>query len=261
MSNEIYYERGFIRVDERFIPIVNQGSSNCWQSNLRGRDIPEKGWHVMNYRNRSNLLFTEEEIREIAIDYERISMESKSCFKSRYRPFEAGEFERWILCGLKSAYTIEEYVSFGNDLYILDYSNYKNLKKYPFSTTEDFLKHLDELKGCEELNVSFSYNRGLNKPKQARKKSVKKSLHGMSEYYVLSALYGENNSKIYFASLTRNGFKYVSSPENHSSKAFQTENEANKYLDKYRTRLELHMAFSAERIENNICGINKKTSA
>ena len=30
MSSEIYYDRAFIRVGDRFIPVVNHGSSNCF---------------------------------------------------------------------------------------------------------------------------------------------------------------------------------------------------------------------------------------
>lgn len=30
MSSEIYYDRAYIRVGDRFIPVVNHGSSNCF---------------------------------------------------------------------------------------------------------------------------------------------------------------------------------------------------------------------------------------
>ena len=122
MSYEIYYDRAFIRVGERFVPLVNQGSNNCWETNWNGRDITEKNWQVLNWRRRSQLIFTEDEVKQIAKDYEQVSQESGTCFKTRHRPFGKGEFERWILCGLKSAYTIEEYVGFGNRFAIHDYS-------------------------------------------------------------------------------------------------------------------------------------------
>ena len=31
MSSEIYYDRAYIRVGDRFIPVVNHGSSNCFE--------------------------------------------------------------------------------------------------------------------------------------------------------------------------------------------------------------------------------------
>lgn len=42
MSSEIFYDKAFIRIEDRFIPIVNHGSSNCFDISLRGREIPEK---------------------------------------------------------------------------------------------------------------------------------------------------------------------------------------------------------------------------
>lgn len=252
MSYEIYYDRGFICVGDKFIPIACQGSNNCWEVSFNGREIPEKGWQVLNYKNRGKLLFTEDEIREIAADYERISQESGTCFKSRNRPFEKGEFERWILCGLKSAYTIEEYVSFGNRPYILDYSGSKDWKEHNFSTTDEFLKLVDELKGIKDLNVKFSYNRGLYKPKAARKKPKKKSFKNMPEYYVLGALYGKSETKIYFCSLTRYGFRYIQSPGSYCVKTFESERDAAKYLKKYESRLNIHAKFIPELVKNAI---------
>lgn len=40
MSSEIYYDRAFIRVDDRYIPIVKHGSSNCFEFEF-GREVPE----------------------------------------------------------------------------------------------------------------------------------------------------------------------------------------------------------------------------
>ena len=33
MSSEIFYDRAFIRIGEKFIPICNHGSSNCFDFN------------------------------------------------------------------------------------------------------------------------------------------------------------------------------------------------------------------------------------
>ena len=44
MSSEIFYDKAFIRVGEKYIPIVNHGSSNCFDIDRRGREIPEKRW-------------------------------------------------------------------------------------------------------------------------------------------------------------------------------------------------------------------------
>lgn len=144
MSNEIFYTRAFIRVEKYFIPMVNEGSSNTWMPQYRGPDLPEKTWQVLNYKNRGKLLYTEEELKEIAEDYERISQKTRGCYKSRNRRFEPGEFERWILGGMKAAYTIEEYVEMGNTPYLVDSTGEQPVEYY-IDTTDKLLEHLQEL--------------------------------------------------------------------------------------------------------------------
>ncbi|MDO4746675.1 MAG: hypothetical protein Q4B18_08965, partial [Bacillota bacterium] len=67
MSYQIYYDKAFIKVDDKFVPMVNSGSNNCWEVNYCNREIPEKNWSVLNYTMRSKVLFTADEIVEIAI--------------------------------------------------------------------------------------------------------------------------------------------------------------------------------------------------
>ena len=75
MSSEIYYDRAYIRVGDRFIPVVNHGSSNCFDFDACGREVPEKHWSVLNYTFRH--LFTEEEIRQIAAIYEAANSDNR----------------------------------------------------------------------------------------------------------------------------------------------------------------------------------------
>lgn len=113
MSSEIFYDKAFIRVEEKYIPVVNHGSSNCFEFDSRGREIPEKTWSVLNHPYTERMLFTADEIREIADFYEEISMSNRGgTKKSRNRSFEENEFRRWILAGMKSAHTVEEYMEF-----------------------------------------------------------------------------------------------------------------------------------------------------
>jgi len=145
MSYQIYYDRAFIRVGDKFIPIINSGSNNCWQYYNR-REVPEKSWNVLNWKRDYQFLFSESEIKDIARDYELNNQKSGMDFKSRNRCFENGEFERWIINGIKNAYTIEEYVSFGNRFFVLDYSpaETEKWKKHSLKTTTELLKILEE---------------------------------------------------------------------------------------------------------------------
>lgn len=70
MSSEIFYDKAFILVGEKYIPVVNHGSSNCFDFDSRGREIPEKHWSVLNYPHTGRMLFTAEEMREIAAAHE-----------------------------------------------------------------------------------------------------------------------------------------------------------------------------------------------
>lgn len=110
MSSEIYYDRAYIRVGDRFIPVVNHGSSNCFDFDACGREVPEKHWSVLNYTFHGRQLFTEEEIRQIAAIYEAANSDNRDGIrKSRNRSFDVGEFGRWIMNGMKTAHTMEEY--------------------------------------------------------------------------------------------------------------------------------------------------------
>ena len=40
MSSEIFYDKAFIRVEEKYIPVVNHGSSNCFEFDSRSRKKP-----------------------------------------------------------------------------------------------------------------------------------------------------------------------------------------------------------------------------
>ena len=119
MSYQIYYDKAFVKVNDKFVPMINSGSNNCWEVNFCNREIPEKNWSVLNYTVRSKVLFTADEIVEIAKRYEQLSQDNGMCFKTRNKCFEAGEFERWILNGMKSALTIEEYVGCGMNFIFL----------------------------------------------------------------------------------------------------------------------------------------------
>jgi hypothetical protein len=248
MSYEIYYDRAFIKVGENFVPLVNEGSNNTFDINYAGREIPEKNWQVLNWRNRNKLLYTTAEVREIAHDYEQISQSQGDCFKSRNRAFGPKEFERWILCGLKSAHTIEEYVSYGNRLQILDYSGDTNdWKRIPFSTTREFLDLLEQLKDCKLLNVKFTYDRKVYRPKKERKKPERLTPKDLDEYYVLTAVY--QGGRIYFSALLRSGIRFTYSPAG-LTRIFKCEHDAVKYLDKYKRRFS-GTAFEAKKMKKD----------
>ncbi len=248
MSYQIYYDRAFIRVGTQFIPLVNSGSNNCFEFNYRSREVCEKNWSVLNWKRRDRLVFSRQEIVMIAREYDQLNQENGMSFKSRNQCFAHGEMERWIINGMKRAYTVEEYVSFWNSLYILDYSpsETNDWKEYPLKTTEDLLRLLEELKDAKQLCLKLGDNRRVHRPASSRAPRKKLNTAGLAEYYVLKGEY--EGANIYFLRFNRSGgFKYYYHP--HSSiKAFKSEKEAQKYLEKYHDRLVKHYQFKPEKI-------------
>lgn len=169
MSSEIFYDKAFIRAGEKYIPVVNHGSSNCFEFDSRGREIPEKTWSVLNHPYTERMLFTADEIREIADFYEEVSMSNRGgTKKSRNRSFEENEFRRWILAGMKSAHTVEEYMEFGNQVIVIDYSEDRWMK-YFVPTTEALLDKIQKL-ADRQITVGFWDNRHVNRPTMRRSK-------------------------------------------------------------------------------------------
>jgi hypothetical protein len=247
MSYSIYYERAFIRVGDKFIPLANSGSNNCFE-HYRGREVAEKNWSVLNWTHEGQLLFSELEIKEIARINDTYNQKSGMIFKSRNRRFAAGEFERWIINGMKSAHTVEEYVSFGNRFFILDYSSseIKEWTKHYFKTTEELLSILDSLKAGKRLNIQLCNNREVYRPKTRRAPRKPLNVRGLPEYYILK---GEvDGYSAYFIKLSRNGgFRYATSFISGQAKPFLTEKDALRYLDKNQHILKLYK-FTPEKV-------------
>ncbi|MCL2106431.1 MAG: hypothetical protein FWH26_05140 [Oscillospiraceae bacterium] len=240
MSYEIYYDRAFIRVGDKYIPMVNHGANNSWEySDFSGRQVPEKGWHVLNWQRRAQLLFTADEVRKQAALYEEINQRQGMCYKTRHQSFAYGEFGRWIVNGMNNAYTIEEYVSFGNTPFI--YDHYGGKCEHYFRTTEEFLALLEALQGKTELAVCFDDNRKVYRPVKPRAKSQPTDDQALAEYFVLKFDLG------YFARWRKcGGFMYTFSAAVSSTRKFQKEADAAKYLAKYRERFT--RPFTVERI-------------
>ena len=241
MSYSIYYDRAFVRVDDQFIPMVNSGSNNCFE--IRGNlQIPEKDWSVLNWKRRGRVMFSPDEIREIAREYDQYNQESGMIHKSRYRQFEPGEFERWVINGMKRAHTVEEYRSFGNGLYVLDYSpsETSEWRKHSFSTTAELKEILSSLSAVQEIDITLSDNREVYRPVNQRSRGHSLRASDLESYYVLA---GEGISRsiqgqtIYFVKMTRRGFQHISDRNSSAVKVFRTEREAIRYVGRYKDRL------------------------
>ena len=249
MSSEIYYDRAFIRVDDRYIPIVKHGSSNCFGVSRFhsafefGREVPENQWSVLNYGFRGQLLFTEDEIRQIAARYEEYNIDNRGGVrKSRNRSFEVGEFGRWIEGGMKTAYTVEEYTACRNTVIVVEHTE-PVWKKHVVQTTEELLDKLRELDG-KSISVSYLKSREFTHPHR-RRKSNSWDPSKQSGFYVLRAGNGYFSKR----STRRIWLDRNTPPTAASVRKFRTEKAAQRYLDD-NAQFFAKIAFQIEHIQN-----------
>lgn len=128
MSYEILYDRRYVKFpadgekqkETLYMPILQTGSNNTYEVTYSGREIPEKNWmNIDSYidvdtgEKVQKLLFNEEEIKAMAKCWAK---DTDYLFKNRNTQWKPEELEAWIISGMKTAMTVEEYKKRGVDL-------------------------------------------------------------------------------------------------------------------------------------------------
>jgi len=106
-------------------------------------------------------------------------------------------------------------------------------KRYRFTTTEEFLRLLDEHKGRKELNVMFSDSRNVYKPKKIINRVMQVPLG--DEYYVLR--HESNTAAVYLCKLTKTRLTHCPYPNAGSTKKFTSEAQATKWLARHKDKM------------------------
>lgn len=221
MSSEIYYDKAFISIGDKFIPLVCHGSTNTYEFSWNGREVAERYWSVLNRPYRGRSLFTSEEIQKIAETYEGFSQDNHGGMrKSRNHTFETGEFQRWFLAGLKNAHTIEEYRQYGNSVVL---TNLHTQKTTYISTAEAFLTEFSRI-GEQNIDIRFDSCHNFHHPPRIGKTS---KFDKLKQFYVLKAWSG------YFVKRTRHGIMTIRTddPTIPTVRKFRTEKAAQKYME------------------------------
>lgn len=235
MSSEIYYEKAFISIGDRFIPLVCRGSTNTFEFNVHGCEVAERYWSVLDLPYRGRLLFTSDEIQKIAETYEGFNSGNRGGMrKSRNSAFEAGEFQRWFLAGLKNAHTIEEYRQYRNSIVLTD----RHTQKITYApTTEAFLAALYRI-GEQNADIRFDSCRSFYHPPHVSKQS---KFDKLKQFYVLKAWSG------YFVKRTRHGVMTIRTddPTVATVRKFRTKQAAQKYMEENAPFFS-HVPFSVE---------------
>ena len=228
MSSEIFYTKAYIQVDDKFIPLMNHGSSNCSTINYQGREVADKHWSVIRYPYEDRFIFTEEEMREIARRHEEANTKNRGgTKKSQYKAFEVGEFERWILGGLRYAYTVEDYTHFGNTVQVMDYDT---RKRTTVKTTAELLEAIEAGKG-KPIDIVFADDRSVKHPRRRRTPQVLSEFEALDQYYVLK------NSSGYFVRFTATYVWGVAKLDNDQIRKFKSIRQAQAYYRKFERRL------------------------
>ncbi len=221
MSSEIFYDKAFIRVADQYIPIISQGSSNCYEYNEQGRRVVERYWHVLNLNRRNKVLFSKDEIEEIAEEYESINIDDPGLLRpSRYGLFKADELKKWILSGLRRAYTVEEYEESGNHVCVINCSQ-EPWEVISVQTTEQLLTALKKFEGSSHVNVVF------------RDREVQLPFKMQTDKHILPEKYYVLRNNIGYFMRHRNGKIYFSANlMERSVRRFSNEKSAQQYIEK-----------------------------
>ena len=158
MTYRIYYARRFFWLEQGiFIPCVNVSSSTLLTRGKAGNPVPKHFWAVLQ-TDPLKLAYTREEMQELAQQYALKALEEGTHYKSKNRPFEPDEFARWILAGTRSAYTVEQYVSFGNRPLLRDFAAGAPGEDTAVRTTAQLIEEMQRRSG-HELLVGFKEDR------------------------------------------------------------------------------------------------------
>ena len=241
MSYEILYKKAFIKVEDKnlpetyYIPMVLMGSNNCYEPvyrNGRTYDIPEKHWNTFSYTKdrifHNQILFTRDEITELAVRTSTPSEYGDLFHKTRNTQFKQKELFRWFDNGVKTAQSIEWYISKGN-VCKFTVSNWnddgrESLVDEYITTTGRLVELAKQYQSNPDtktyVQVSFS-GRELNLPKKVRKSSIKEKIENP---YVIKI--GED---YYFNKLTKYGYRYSYCA--NGAKYFRSRAIAERYME------------------------------
>jgi len=145
------YDRQFINLgDDKYIPLVLQGSSNCTMMSGR-REILERYWAVLSFGN--GIACTEAELIDSVTktinNYKDNHSYEAEWFKYHNEWVVGDKIVSWILSGIKNAHTVEELTAVAGSLQCetVTYNNKEHIhvsknREY-LKTTEDVIKYID----------------------------------------------------------------------------------------------------------------------
>lgn len=237
MSYEIVYNKQFIKIDDKIIPLVLYGSNNCYTTSISGRDRRERSWNPMYYGRNIMIANTEEEIMNRINSFCGGQYEEHFVYNNKWVN-DAGLI-RFFKNGIKNAKTIEELIEqylisgLSGHLSVWNKLHNETENRTWISSSEDlrtFLTiaqtRLDNKTDDEEIYICLEYLVEKFEPRNKKHRTPKERL---TNYYAIKV-----NGIGYLTKLTSRRIRYCSLCS--STKQFKTEKEANKYVEKLKDR-------------------------
>lgn len=274
MSSDIIYNKQFIKVSEdRFVPMILSGSSNCTEF-VNGRERRERSWNTYKYMLRGGCVGTLAEMLETAHEINNGNKDRENYNENQFGWFEAlnikgtkttfNNFINLFKSGCKNAKTIEElrelHINTVVEASHIPYNSTIERKCLPARTTEELLKSIDELKDFYKgtnivvtvrfSNSADSVSRSIKNiygvdaiAKRNKRYENKQVLNNAKETYQIQLPNGG-----YLIKLTSHGYKWIGYGS-YQCKRFLTEKAANAYLKKneHRNFLKTCKAVKVER--------------
>jgi hypothetical protein len=236
MSYSIVYNKQFLKIDRKIIPLVLYGSNNCYEPLSNGRQRRERQWHSL-YFNGGNeqIAATEAEIMEKVKSY-CDGGEYQEHFMQNGKWVDDKGLIRFMQNGIKNAKTIEE---LKEDYFFRGIQGYFSVWKGMDNTIEnvvniyssdDLRKFMDaaqdRLTKRTEKEEIYSCLHYYNEKFKSRVKPETKSKERLTDYFAIKI----GNYDSYLVKITSRRIRHTSLC--NLTKQFKTEKEANKYVEK-----------------------------
>lgn len=139
MSWEIVYGKQFIRTNKGIIPLMLNGSNNCWDGRKR-----ERNWNVLFNRFYDKYIYTEEEINNIIDDMCK-NTTYEEWFKTSYSGsfLNNEELKRFYKNAIKKALTVEEIMKFSYATLKVSFCDWSD--HVPVNSMQEYIKTTEQL--------------------------------------------------------------------------------------------------------------------
>lgn len=232
MSHTIVYNRQFLKIDNKIIPLALYGSNNCTEYH-NGRERCEREWWSM-YFNGQNQMITATEKEILNTIQNHTGGEYQQHFIKNSKWIDDKGLIRFFNDGIKNAKTIEElkdeYYFTGLNGYFSIWKGFDNtienrVSIYNSNDLREFLvDSQDRINKAiqESVYVCLHYMNEEFKSKTVKEKNKPERL---TDYFAIKVA-----NDYYLTQLTARRIKYTTLC--CLTKQFETEKKANKYLEK-----------------------------